>query len=64
MSINAIHVHVEEGGKHGKIKGNIVLKHMIAEWCMKVGVMLSPLTLNRQPLEREEMWGCCLAPSY
>jgi hypothetical protein len=24
ISIDAIHVHVEEGGKHDKIRGNIV----------------------------------------
>jgi hypothetical protein len=26
ISMDAIHVHVEEGGKHGKVKGNIALK--------------------------------------
>jgi hypothetical protein len=26
MSINAIHVHVEEGGKYGKVGGNIASK--------------------------------------
>jgi hypothetical protein len=24
--MDAIHVHAEEGGKHGKVKGNIILK--------------------------------------
>jgi hypothetical protein len=26
MSMDAIHVHANEGGKHGKIKGNIAPK--------------------------------------
>jgi hypothetical protein len=43
MSMDAIHVHAIKGGKHGKMKATLSLRHMITcERCMKVGAMLNP----------------------
>jgi hypothetical protein len=39
MSMDATHVHAEEGREHGKIRGNITPAY---EHYMKVGVMLNP----------------------
>jgi len=51
MSIDAIHVHVKEGGERGKVKGNIDFKtndclwEVHENWCH-----VKPLlALNRQP---------------
>ncbi len=65
MSIDAIYVHVEEGGKHGKVKDNVVLETddclwvVHESWCH----VKSP-ALNRQPLQGQETQGHFLAPSY
>jgi hypothetical protein len=43
MFMDAIHVHVKEGGKHGKSRATLLLRKMtIYERCMKVGVVLPP----------------------
>jgi hypothetical protein len=41
--MDVIHVHVEEGGQHGKLKATLPLRQMTTyEWCMKAGAMLIP----------------------
>jgi hypothetical protein len=43
MSMDAIHVNVEKGGKHGKVGATLSLKQMTTyEQYMKVGVMFNP----------------------
>jgi hypothetical protein len=43
MSMDAIHVHAEKGGKRGKVGATLSLRQMTTyEQCMKVGVMLNP----------------------
>jgi hypothetical protein len=58
MSMEAIHVHVEEEGKHGKIINNIAhetndnLWTMHKSWCH----VKPPLALNKWPQEGYGTW--------
>jgi hypothetical protein len=61
MSMDAIHVHTEKGGEHGKIKGNTTLETNDCLWELPVHeswcCAKPPFALNRWPQEGQGMWG-------